>query len=111
MNTRRSFREFVRAELDGTCHNDPTYRAYDLTKLTGQRTIDLALRLLRMSLLEVEDDLVAAGLPRDDLKGKLARWCSWYKISEAITTKRPLKSRSRTYAGHRIALPRPDNPA
>lgn len=76
-----SFVSFVQGELDGTCWDDAAYRAFDLDAMSGEYGVRQALELLKRSLLEIKDDLDRLGLPSDDLKGRLTRWRTWYKVS------------------------------
>lgn len=81
MTSLSSLAGFILSEIDGTCWDDPSYRAYDLEWGTGQSTLKGVLRLLRRSELEIADDLVNMGIPLDDLKGRLVRWYVWYRLS------------------------------
>jgi hypothetical protein len=89
-----SFTDFIRKELSGECWQDVTYRAYDLEANTGLYTITRALRLLKRTEQEVKDDLIASGLPATEVKGRLARWCVWYRLSKGDLIRWPLREKA-----------------
>jgi hypothetical protein len=93
------FVDFVRREANGSCWGDPTYRAYDLDRGTGQALLTRALRSLGYSTIqELRSDLVAVGY-LGPVQAPVARWYVWELIRRGDYKKWPRRKERRGQAG------------
>lgn len=94
-----AFLEFAKREVDGTILEDASYRAYDLDRHTGERTLQNALRYVGYpgicGLMELRSDLRGMGYT-GDIAGPLLRWYVWHRLCTGELRKWPYRNKTLT---------------